>query len=409
MPLVHLSPSLLLLPTRAAKHSHLPLVPRFSPSPSFLTTSAAHAMSKPKILLTRSFPTSLLAEAEKDGKIELVSWPHKEKPADRKWVLENAKGAAGIAITMTEKVDEELLSAAGSSLKCISTLSVGYDHIDVRLCKERNIRVGNTPSVLNEAVSDLSLLLILAITRQAPAATRVVREGRWKDTPISPMAFTGPSLKGKTIGFFGFGGIAQTLALQLANFDVARILYKTSRERKFDSSDEYFGEFGKAHWEERQTLRQKCGKERIEVGSVSSLDALARESDIVVVLASLSPSTKHAIGSSFFEQMKSSAHLINVSRGPLVDTSALVSALKEGKLAGAALDVLEGEPAIPADHPLIADPDVKDKVFLLPHIGSANTETRMRMSALTEQNVLAGAGVPGAGFEGQEGRMEFEV
>lgn len=223
------------------------------------------------------------------------------------------------------------------------------------------------------------------------------------------MAFTGPSLKGKTIGFFGFGGIAQTLALQLANFDVARILYKTSRERQFDSSDEYFAEFGKAHWEERQALRRKCGQERIEVGSVSSLDDLARESDIVVVLASLSPSTKHAIGASFFEKMKPEAHIINVSRGPLVDTAALVSALKAGKLAGAALDVLEGEPAIPADHPLLADPEVKDKVFLLPHIGSANTETRMRMSALTEQNVLAGAGVPGAGFEGQEGRMEFEV
>lgn len=285
-------------------------------------------------------------------------------------------------------------------------MSVGYDHITLPLLKEKKIRLGYTPDILNDAVCDLTLLLLLGVTRQLPLGTRLVREGKWGETPWSPLSFSGPSLKGKTIGFLGFGSIAQSLTLRLANFDVGKVIYKASRPRKFDVQDEYFKTFKEAYWEDEMALRRKQGKNEVAIENVDDLSILASQSDFLIVLASLSPQTKHTISDEILSKMKSTSYLINVSRGPLVDTSALIQALKQGQIAGAGLDVLEGEPNISSSHPLSNDSEVKDKVLLMPHVGSANYETRMEMSQVTEGNVLAGIGLKGRKGVGE---MEFEV
>lgn len=299
-------------------------------------------------------------------------------------------------------------------------MSVGYDHIDVKLARSRGVRIGYTPRVLNAAVADLTLLLVLGVARKLPLGTRIVREGQWGQTPWSPMGFCGPNLKGKTVGFLGFGSIAQTVALRLMPFGPKKFLYSTSAPRAFDvEGDDYFEDLRQGLWSEQQELlRKQHARQRavgdadpwdgsISVENCTSLDALASQSDVLIVLASLSPSTRHIVSSSFLSKMKSTAILVNVSRGPLVDTEALADALRSGTIAGAGLDVLEGEPQVSADHVLLRDPQVSDKVLLLPHVGSADNETREEMSRMTESNMLAGVGLKGR--KGVAGEMDFEL
>ncbi|CAO1623378.1 unnamed protein product [Sympodiomycopsis kandeliae] len=365
-------------------------------------SSSQLSSQAPKIVLTRKLPTSILSDAAQKGEIDLVKWDHAEKAADRKWLLENVKGASGVVVMLADKVDRELLDAAGESLKCISTMSVGYDHVDLPTVKQRSIRLAYTPKVLNGAVSDLAIALILGITRQVPLATRIVREGQWSQTPWSPLAFSGPSLEGKTIGFLGFGSIAQTTSLALQHFGPAKIAFKSSSPRSFDINDNYFEELKQGGWEEQNALRKKIGKTTTEVENIDDLNELAAQSDILIVLASLNEKTKHIINKQVFDKMKPSSYIINLARGPLIDTNALTSALAEDQIAGAGLDVLEGEPNVPADHPLLSDAKVKDKVFMMPHVGSANYETRMKMSEITEKSVLGGLGLG-------DGKIVFEV
>lgn len=281
-------------------------------------------------------------------------------------------------------------------------MSVGYDHVDLPTVKDRSIRLAYTPKVLNGAVSDLTLLLILSVTRQVSLATRIVREGQWSQTPWSPLAFSGPSLQGKTIGFLGFGSIAQTTALALQHFGPSRIIYKSSSARPFDINDSYFSELKQGAWDEQNSLRKKIGKTTTAVENIDDINELAAQSDILIVLASLNEKTKHIINKEVLSKMKKSSFVINVARGPLVDTHALADALAKDQIAGAGLDVLEGEPNVPADHPLLSDPKVKDKVFMMPHVGSANYETRMEMSEITEKSVLGGLGLG-------DGKIVYEV
>lgn len=281
-------------------------------------------------------------------------------------------------------------------------MSVGYDHVDLPTIKERSIRLAYTPKVLNNAVSDLAITLILGVTRQVPRATRIVRQGKWAQTPWSPLAFSGPSIEGKTIGFLGFGSIAQTTALALQHFGPAKLAFKASGPRAFDINAEYFSELKQGGWEEQNALRAKLGKPTTQVENVDDLGELAARSDILIVLASLNERTKHIISKDVLAKMKKSAYVINLARGPLVETEALAQALRDDVIAGAGLDVLEGEPNIPADHPLLADEHVSDKVFMMPHVGSANYETRMHMSEITEKGVLGGIGLDG-------GKIPYEV
>ena len=241
-------------------------------------------------------PTEVLKRAEAAGKVDLIRRPdsESEQAPSREWVLSNLKGVAGAVICLTEKVDEEFLDAAGPSLKVISTMSVGYDHIDLKLVKSRGIRVGNTPGVLDDAVAETCLLLALMVTRQVPLATRTVREGQWPNFPWTPTCFMGPSISGKTMGFLGFGNISQSLSNLLVPFKPAKILYTTSRERQFDTGDKYFASL----------MRGGFPTDRIKVENQPDPIELARSSDLVFVLVDLNPSTKHIVNKTFFDNMK---------------------------------------------------------------------------------------------------------
>ncbi|KAJ1034837.1 hypothetical protein NDA13_001091 [Ustilago tritici] len=334
-------------------------------------------MTVPKVLVCRSMPTEVLKRAEAAGKVELIIRPEEEgeQAPSRKWVLSNLKGAVGAVICLTERVDEEFLDAAGPSLRVISTMSVGYDHIDLALIKERGVRVGNTPRVLDDAVAELCLLLALMVTRQVPIATRTVREGQWPNFPWTPTCFVGPSINGKTIGFLGFGNVSQSLSNLLVPFKPAKIQYTTSTARKFDKNDKYFASL----------MRGGFPVDRIAMENQPDLMELAKSSDLVFVLVDLNPSTQHIVNKQFLQAMKKSAYIINASRG---------------------LDVIEGEPVIHADHPLLA-PDCRDKVVLLPHIGSGTTETRTAMADMTMNNLLGALGLREEA--GKEAEMEAEL
>jgi glyoxylate/hydroxypyruvate reductase len=241
-------------------------------------------------------PTRVLQEVAAAGKVEVIARGEEEGELapTRAWVLDNIRGVDGVVVCLTERVDEEFLDAAGPSLKVISTMSVGYDHIDLALVKKRGIRVGNTPRVLDNAVAELALLLALMVTRQVPRALRVVREGNWPNNPWTPTCFAGPSLGGKTIGFLGFGNISQALANLLVPFKPAKLIYTTSCPRPFDIEDDYFGAL----------QRGAFPADRIPVANQADSLKMAAEADLIFVLVDLNPKTKHIVNEKLLRTMK---------------------------------------------------------------------------------------------------------
>lgn len=165
----------------------------------------------PKVVLTRKIPSNVLDKYVSNGQIELIQWD-KDSPADPQWLKSQIKNADAMIVALQDAISEDLLSNSSPSLKVISTFSVGFDHVDLKAMKKRNLRLGYTPFVLDQAVAELTLTLMLNLTRQVPRAARVVREGEWHKNPWSPLAFCGPSLQGKTIGFLGFGNSTSHLA-----------------------------------------------------------------------------------------------------------------------------------------------------------------------------------------------------
>jgi glyoxylate/hydroxypyruvate reductase len=271
---------------------------------------------------------------------------------------------------LSDKVDRELIEAAGPSLKSISTFSAGADHVDLEALKERNIRLGYTPTALTDAVADLTVMLVLMAQRRAGEAIGRVIDGQWPQMPWSPLLMTGPQIGGSTVGFLGFGRITQATLKRLIPFGIKRAIYLTSKPGK-PAKEDYFGLIEEAS---------------IPIEPAESVDQIASESDVVIVGCALTPSTKHLVNASFLTKMKKKAVLVNIARGPVVDTDALVNALDKEQIFGAGLDVIENEPNIQADHPLLKQP----RCVLLPHIGSAAIETRDIMAIETVKNLLAG-------------------
>jgi glyoxylate/hydroxypyruvate reductase len=271
---------------------------------------------------------------------------------------------------LTDKVDEELLQVAGDQLKVIASFSVGTDHVDKEALKKRNIRLGYTPTCLTDAVADLTIMLILMAQRRGGEAIAKVKSGEWPQMPWQPLLMTGPQIRGSTIGFLGFGRIAQASLQRLLPFGIKRAIYLTSKPGQ-QVKEDHFG-----------LIRNAA----IQIEPASSEDQLASESDVVVVGCALTPSTKHMVSTTFFKKMKKLAVIINIARGPIIDTDALVKALEDQQIFGAGLDVIENEPNIQADHPLLKQP----RCVLVPHIGSATIETREQMAMETVKNLLAG-------------------
>lgn len=241
-------------------------------------------MAKPLVVAVTEMPESITRAAHDAGKIDLRVWrpsaSESHVVATNEWLRENAPGASALLIVVPTPATDDLMQAAGPSLKVVSTMSVGADHIDTAAAKRRGIRVGYTPAVLSDAVADMSLLLALMVMRNVPEAMRVVTTGAWPMVPWSPLSFTGPSLAGKTVGFIGFGDIAQTLAAKLAAFSPARIVYKASKPRPFCFGNASFRRLSEspllaAHYQVHQRLP-------VDIVNEDDPHALAAQCDVVL-------------------------------------------------------------------------------------------------------------------------------
>jgi len=276
-------------------------------------------------------------------------------------------------------VDEEILARAGANLKVVSTMSVGYEHVDLAGLAKRGVRLGYTPDVLNDAVADLSVMLALMAGRNGGKALEHVKNGEWPNTSWSPFGWCGSQLSGtagtsKTVGFLGFGRIAQATLNRLVGFGISRCVYTTR-----------MGSLPKRDLEDSLTEKYRSVNPAFEGVRHVDLKTLARESDVLFVLAPGGAETRHIVNEGLLREMKRTSVLVNTSRGSLVDSSALAKALRQGWIWGAGLDVVEGEPNVPADHPLVKEP----KCVIVPHIGSATFATRTYMATLAVTNVLA--------------------
>jgi lactate dehydrogenase-like 2-hydroxyacid dehydrogenase len=280
-----------------------------------------------------------------------------DRPPPRDELLRRVAGCDGILTLLTDRVDEELLDAAGPRLRVVSNLAVGYDNVDVPACARRGIAVGNTPGVLTETTADLAWALILAARRRVAEGDRYVRAGNWRTW--GPNLLLGSDVHGATLGIVGFGRIGQAVARRAGGFGM-NVLY-TSR------------------------TRLPKAVETAHRARFVDLDELLARSDIVSLHCALTPETRGLIGRRALELMKSTATLVNTARGPVVDQAALYVALRDGVIATAGLDVTDPEPIAP-DDPILS----LDNCVVVPHIASATHATRGRMAEMAAANLLAG-------------------
>uniref|UniRef100_A0A336LW09 Glyoxylate reductase/hydroxypyruvate reductase n=1 Tax=Culicoides sonorensis TaxID=179676 RepID=A0A336LW09_CULSO len=321
----------------------------------FNVTRKISNMSRPSVYLTRPDVAQQGIQLLQD-ECDVTMWD-KTCPVPREELLKRVVGKDAIYCTLCDKIDAEVLDAAGPSLKVIGTISVGYDHIDVEECRKRGVRIGYTPDVLTDATAELTLALLLATSRRLFEANREVYNGGWK--AWSPSWMCGMGLKNSTVGIVGFGRIGYEVAKRLIPFKPKKILY-------FNRSD-------------KPQFASEIGAER-----VGSNDLLAN-SDFVICTIALTPDTHHLFDSVSFSKMKPNSIFINTSRGGVVDQEALYEALVNRQIYAAGLDVTTPEP-LPLNSKLLTLPNC----IILPHIGSAEYDTRKEMSRITACNILAG-------------------
>ncbi|XP_012227774.1 glyoxylate reductase/hydroxypyruvate reductase-like [Linepithema humile] len=273
----------------------------------------------------------------------------------REQLLQALPGQDAVLLTNHHFISNEILDIAGPNLKVVSTMTAGYDHLDVSEIKRRGIKIGHTPIVMSAAVAEMAVLLMLS-------AARRIREGRLKreygETDYGPQWLLGQDLRGSTVGIFGLGNIGQAIVKRLMGFEVGRFyLYRHSRK--------------------------KAGA---ELGAMFvSLDDLLEQSDFLVVAAPLNNKTKGLFNDSAFDKMKKTAILVNIARGQIVNIDSLVRALREKKIFAAGLDVTDPEP-LPLDHELLK----LSNAVIVPHLGSATIKTRNDMSITAALNILNG-------------------
>lgn len=305
-----------------------------------------------RVLLTARVPGDAAARL---GAAHDLTARDEDSPMPRTELLEAAAGVDALVAMLVDRVDAELLDAAGPSLRVVANVAVGYDNIDVAACHERGVVVTNTPGVLTDATADLAMALTLMTTRGLGAAERRVRTGGpwgWSMT-----GNLGTGLRGKRFGVVGPGAIGLATARRATAFGMEVLL--AGRSAPDPAVVESLG------------------------ATVVDLDELFATADIVSLHCPLTAATRHLVGAEQLRAMKQTAHLVNTARGAIVDEAALVAALEAGEIAGAGLDVFEDEPRV---HPGLLD---REDVVLLPHVGSATVETRSAMADLAADNVLA--------------------
>jgi lactate dehydrogenase-like 2-hydroxyacid dehydrogenase len=301
----------------------------------------------PRVFVSDFIPGDILEPLETLAEVEV--WGEKQR-VPRETLLERLVDCDGWLSMLSDTIDVELLDSA-PKLKVISQMSVGVDNIDVEACRAHRVSVGHTPDVLTETTADTAFALIGAAVRRLPEGQAIVKSGEWG--PWDPWHFLSGDLHGATLGIVGMGRIGQAIARRAGGFDM-QVLYTT------------------------RSNKDVPGARHLELG------ALLEVSDIVVIAVPLSEETRGLIGRAELGLMKDSAILVNVARGPIVDTDALVEALAGGLIGGAALDVTDPEP-LPPDHPLLRFPNC----LVVPHIGSATIPARRAMAALAVANLVA--------------------
>ena len=308
----------------------------------------------PRVFVTRELPGDHFAALRSDPQFQLDIWPG-DFPPPREDLLDRVRGVDGLLCLITDRIDDAVLDAAGAQLRVVSQMAVGVDNVDVAACTARGIPVGNTPGVLTETTADIAWALILAAARRVVESAEFVKRGDWKTW--GPLLMAGVDVHDRTLGVVGFGQIGQAVARRAQGFGM-RTLYWNRTPRP-----ERAAQLG---------------------AQLRSLDQLLAESDFVSLNVALTDDTHHLIDAAALATMQPGAILINTARGPIVDEAALADALRDGRIAGAGLDVTEVEPIDPAS-PLLT----MNNVVVLPHIGSASLATRAKMADIAVANLRA--------------------
>jgi glyoxylate reductase len=305
-----------------------------------------------RTLITGNLPDEITDLIRREHEVEI----HREnRPLEREDLLALVEDKEGLLCMITDRIDDDVLQHA-PRLKVIANMAVGYDNIDVAAASGRGVPVSNTPDVLTDATADLAFALILGVARRLVEGDRRTREGKFRYW--APMHFLGHEVSGKTLGIVGLGRIGKALARRAQGFHM-KVLY--------------------------QNRRRISPTEEAALGvSYADLAELLSRADFISLHVPLTPDTYHFVGEKELAMMRTSAYLINTSRGPVVDEMALLRALEKNRIAGAGLDVYEHEPDLT---PGLND---LDNVVLLPHSGSATVETRTRMGYKAAENLLAG-------------------
>lgn len=309
-------------------------------------------MAKPKIYVTRELPERGLNIIKEHFDAEV--WPE-YAPPPKNVIIEKARNIDALASLLSDKIDAEVFNAA-PNLKIVSQLAVGFDNIDIAEATKRGIYVTNTPEVLTDTTADFAWALLMAVARRVAEADRYVRSGQWK-VGWHPNMLAGRDVFNATIGIVGAGRIGYAVAKRATGFGMKILFYDVIP---------------------RPEMEKDFKAKRVDV------DTLLKESDFVSIHVPLMKETHHLINAEKLKLMKKTAYLVNNSRGPVVDEKALYDALKEGRIAGAGLDVFEQEPTS-MDNPLLK----LDNVVVAPHISSASLETRSRMSEMVADNLVA--------------------
>jgi glyoxylate reductase len=295
---------------------------------------------RPRVFASRRFPERVARELERSFEVDLHD---SEWPPERDQLLRRVAGRDGLMLMLTDRVDDELLDAAGPQLRIVANYAVGLDNIDLEACRRRGVVVSNTPDVLTVATAELAVALMLALLRRVAEGDRLIRRGeRWI---WAPNLMLGRGLTSLILGLVGHGRIGQAV-----------------------------GRMAAAHSMEVVHTSRSGGL---------PLDELLATADVVSLHLPLSAETRHLIDEAALDRMKPTAVLVNTSRGPIVDEAALAAALAAGRIAGAALDVFEHEPDV---HPGLLR---LENVVLVPHLGSATQETREAMGMLCVEALRA--------------------
>ncbi|MFO7585727.1 MAG: D-glycerate dehydrogenase [Anaerolineales bacterium] len=309
-------------------------------------------MSKPKVFVTRVIRDKGLNLVKEFCDAEI--WPE-ELPPSREVLLEKVRGVEGILCLLTDKIDAEVLDAAGPRLKVVSNHAVGFDNIVVADATAHRIPVGNTPDILTDATADFAFALLMAAARRVTEAERYLRAGKW--VTWGPSMLLGVDMVGKTLGLVGFGRIGQAVAKRASGFEMPVIYHDP-------------------------TAQPVPG---LQAEAVASLDELLRKSDFVSLHVPLTEATRRMVNADFLSKMKPNAVLVNTARGGVLDQDALYAALKNKQIFAAALDVTDPEP-LPLDSPLLT----LENCVIAPHIASASEQTRDDMALLAAENLIAG-------------------